>query len=264
MSRPKIGLALGSGGARGFSHLGVIKILEENKIPIDYIAGSSMGALVGAFYGAGQSIDQMYQLALTFKRKYFMDIMVPKMGLIQGERIKSYIKMFTYNKKLEDFKIPVSVVTTDIYSGEKIIFQKGDAASAVRASISIPGIFVPEKVDDRLLVDGGVIDRIPVSVVKDMGADLVIAVDCSKFEENTDVHSIYDIIMQSIDIMQNEITNYRMVDADIVMRPEVYSYSSRNYTQIGEIIQKGEEEAKKHIQSINKAIKDWKDLHENK
>ncbi len=206
---------------------------------------------------------KMYQLALTFKRKYFMDIMVPKMGLIQGERIKSYIKMFTYNKRLEEFKTPVSIVATDIYSGEKVIFNEGDAASAVRASISIPGVFVPEKINDRLLVDGGVIDRIPVSVVKDMGADIVIAVDCSKFEQNTEVYSIYDIIMQSIDIMQNEITNYRMVDADIVMRPEVYSYSSRNYSQIKEIIEKGEEEAEKHIQSIKKAIEDWKGLNAN-
>lgn len=263
MSRPKIGLALGSGGARGFSHLGVIKILEKHNIPIDYIAGSSMGALVGAFYGAGQSIEQMYQLALTFKRKYFMDIMVPKMGLIQGERIKSYIKMFTYNKRLEDFDIPVSIVTTDIYSGEKVVFNEGDAASAVRASISIPGIFVPENIAGRLLVDGGVIDRIPISVVKDMGADIVIAVDCSKFEQNTEVYSIYDIIMQSIDIMQNEITNYRMVDADVVMRPEVYSYSSRNYTQIAEIIEKGEKEAEKQVESIKKAIEDWKGLNAN-
>ncbi|RPF56099.1 patatin-like phospholipase family protein [Aquisalibacillus elongatus] len=263
MSRPKIGLALGSGGARGFSHLGVIKILEKEGIPIDYIAGSSMGALVGAFYGAGQSVEHLYQLALTFKRKYFMDFIVPKMGLVQGERIKSYIRMFTYNKNLEDFDIPVSIVTTDIYSGEKVIFKEGDAATAVRASISIPGVFVPEKVDQRLLVDGGVIDRIPVSVVKDMGADIVIAVDCSKFEKNTEIYSIYDIIMQSIDIMQNEITNYRMVDADVVMRPEVYTYSSRNYTQVSEIIQKGEEEAIQHVESIKKVISDWKGRHDD-
>ncbi|TFB23317.1 patatin family protein [Filobacillus milosensis] len=258
MSRPKIGLALGSGGARGFSHLGVIKVLEEHGIPIDYIAGSSMGALVGAFYGSGQTVENMYQLALTFKRKYFMDIIVPKMGLIQGDRIKSYISMFTFNKKLEEFKIPVSIVATDVYNGEKVVFSEGDAATAVRASISIPGVFVPVKVGDHLLVDGGVIDRIPISVVKDMGADIVIAVDCSKFEKNTEVYSIYDIIMQSIDIMQNEITNYRMVDADIIMRPEVYSYSSRNYSQIEEIISKGEEEGIKHIDQIKNVIADWK------
>ncbi|GEL75986.1 patatin-like phospholipase family protein [Tenuibacillus multivorans] len=263
MSEPKIGLALSSGGARGFSHLGVIKILEEHQIPIDYIAGSSMGALVGAFYGAGQSVKSLYQLANTFKRKYFLDFTVPKKGLIQGELLKSYISMFTYGKNIEDFPIPTAIVATDIYSGEKVVFEKGDAAKAVRASISIPGVFVPEKDGDHLLVDGGVIDRIPISVVKDMGADIIIAVDCSKFEKNTEVYSIYDIIMQSIDIMQNEITNYRMMDADVVMRPEVYAFSSRNYTQIGKIIEKGEEEAYQHIDKIKKVIADWKDRHAN-
>ncbi|PKR78519.1 esterase [Halalkalibacillus sediminis] len=259
MSRPKIGLALGSGGARGFSHLGVIKVLEENDIPVDYVAGSSMGALVGSFYCAGQSVEHMYQLALTLKKKYFMDFTVPKMGLVQGERVKSYIRMFTYEKKLEDFPIPLSVVATDVHSGEKVILREGDAASAVRASISIPGVFVPEKIEDRLLVDGGVIDRVPISVVKAMGADIIIAIDCSKFESNMDVHSIYDIIMQSIDIMQDEITQKVMMDADFVLRPKVYQYSSRNYTDIKEIILEGEKEAERFVEKIKKQIRDWKE-----
>ncbi|GAA0460472.1 patatin-like phospholipase family protein [Alkalibacillus silvisoli] len=259
MSRPKIGLALGSGGARGFSHLGIIKVLEEHDIPIDYIAGSSMGALVGAFYGAGQRVEDLYNLALSFRRKFFMDITVPKMGLIQGERIKSYIRMFTYNKNLEQFNIPISVVATDIHNGERVVFKEGDAAAAVRASISIPGIFVPERVNGRLLVDGGVIDRVPISVVREMGADLIIAVDCSKFEENTDILSIYDIIMQSIDIMQDDITTHQIMDADFVLRPEVYEYSSRNYSNIKEIIEKGESEAKKHVDIIKQTMEDWKE-----
>ncbi|WP_017186901.1 patatin-like phospholipase family protein [Alkalibacillus haloalkaliphilus] len=257
MSRPKIGLALGSGGARGFSHLGVIKVFEEHNIPIDYIAGSSMGALVGSFYGAGQKVSDLYNLALSFRRKYFMDITVPKMGLIQGERIKSYIRMFTYNKKLEQFNIPVAVVATDVHNGERVIFREGDAATAVRASISIPGVFVPERVGGRLLIDGGVTDRVPISVVREMGADIIIAVDCSKFEENTDIHSIYDIIMQSIDIMQDDMTSHLVMDADFVLRPEVYQFSSRNYSNVGEIIAKGEQEAEKHIKSIKRAMKGW-------
>ncbi|WP_188205706.1 patatin-like phospholipase family protein [Alkalibacillus aidingensis] len=257
MSRPKIGLALGSGGARGFSHLGVIKILEENRIPIDYIAGSSMGALVGAFYGAGQEIDDLYNLALTFRRKYFMDLTVPKMGLISGERIKSYIRMFTYDKNLEEFNIPVAVVATDVHRGERVIFTEGHAATAVRASISIPGIFVPERIGNRLLVDGGVVDRVPISVVREMGADIIIAVDCSKFEENTDIHSIYDIIMQSLDIMQDEIAEHMMMDANFILRPEVYQYSSRDYSNVNAIIGKGEEVAEKNIESIKKSMKDW-------
>lgn len=257
MTRPTIGLALGSGGARGFSHLGVIKKLREHKIPIDYIAGSSMGALVGAFYAAGQNVDDLYKLALTFKRKYFMDVSVPRMGLLQGERIKSYIRLFTYKKTIEEFTIPMSIVATDLYTGEKVVFRDGDAASAVRASISIPGVFVPEKINDQFLVDGGVIDRVPISVVRDMGADIVIAVDCSKFEANGDIQSIYDVIMQSIDIMQDDITDHMMIDADIVMRPEVYPFSSRNYSNTAEILQKGEEEAERRITEIQTLMKGW-------
>lgn len=258
MSRPKIGLALGSGGARGFSHIGVLKVLNDHGIPIDFIAGSSMGALVGALYASGQSIENLYRLALSFRMKYFIDFTVPKMGFIHGERIKSYLKLFTYHKNIEEFPIPTAIVATDLYKGEKVVFKEGDAATAIRASIAIPGIFVPVKVDNRVLVDGGVIDRVPISVVKEMGADIIIAVDCSQFEENTDVYSIYDIIMQSIDIMQSELTNQKIMKADFILRPEVYGFNSRSFTKIEEIIKKGEIEANKHIDSIKKKIKDWK------
>ncbi|WP_240620168.1 patatin-like phospholipase family protein, partial [Peribacillus acanthi] len=151
MREPKIGLALGSGGARGFAHLGVLKVLKENNIKVDYIAGSSMGALVGAFYAAGTDMDQLYKISSNFKRKYFLDFTVPKMGFISGKKVKEFIRIFTKNKKLEDLDIPLWIVTTDIKTGEKVIFKEGPIAEAVRASISIPGIFVPEKINNRLL-----------------------------------------------------------------------------------------------------------------
>lgn len=259
MNRPKIGLALGSGGAKGFSHIGVLKILHEHQIPVDYIAGSSMGALIGSLYGAGQTVDNLYRLAKIFRRKYFLDITVPKMGLIQGNRIKEYIRFFTFGKSLEDFHIPVAVVTTDLYTGEKVVFQQGDAADAVRASISVPGIFIPEKYGNRLLVDGGVIDRVPATVVKEMGADLVFAVDCAHFYKNTNVSSIYDVIMQSIDIMQGELVQQTVMDADIVMLPKLSQYSSTAFTNIEEIIREGEKEAEKHVDPMKKAIQKWKE-----
>lgn len=146
-----------------------------------------------------------------------------------------------------------------IFTMGKSYFKGRNAAQAVRASISIPGIFTPEKIDGRMLVDGGVIDRVPISVVRDMGADLIIAVDCSKFENNSDVNTIYDVIMQSIDIMQDDITQQTIMDAEVVMRPQVYQYSSRNYTQIEEIIREGEIEAVKYLDPIKKMMADWKD-----
>lgn len=259
MKRPKVGLALGSGGARGFAHLGAIKVLKEEGIPIDLIAGSSMGALVACFYGVGIEISSLYKLSRAFKRKYYLDFTVPKMGFISGNRVKEFIKVFTHGKNLENLSIPVGVVATDLLTGEKVVFKKGPIANAVRASISIPGIFVPEKYNGRILVDGGVADRVPVSVVKEMGADIVIAIDVSRVKSNAEISSIFDVIMQSIDILQNEIVIHRENESDIMIRPPVEIYSSRAFTNIEEIISIGEEETKKYIGQIRDVIERWKE-----
>lgn len=261
MTRPTIGLALGSGGARGFSHLGVLKVLHDHDIPVDMVAGSSMGALVGSFFASGQRIEDMYKLAFTFKRKYFLDFTVPRMGFVQGRRIKEYIRLFTFGKNIEDFKIPMAILATDLYAGEKKIFTHGPACDAVRASIAIPGIFVPEKIDDRLYIDGGVIDRVPVSVVKNMGADFIIAIDCAHFDADPNINSIYDVITQSIDIMQDELVTAIGVssDADVMIRPNVSQYSSRAFTNLQEIVGAGEKAAENSIQEIKTKLAAWKE-----
>jgi NTE family protein len=258
MEHPKIGLALGSGGARGFAHLGVIKALKDAGIPIHLIAGSSMGALVASFYGTGIDMERLYKLSTAFKRKYFLDFTVPKMGFISGKKVKEFIKVFTHGKNIEELDIPIGIVATDLLTGEKVVFQTGPVADAVRASISIPGIFVPEKYNGRILVDGGVSDRVPVSVAKEMGADIVIAVDVSRVKRNAEILSIYDVIMQSIDIMQAEIINNREIAASVMIRPPVEIYSSRAFTNIDEIINLGEEEAKKSLHQIKTVIDQWK------
>lgn len=259
MGLPRVGLALGSGGARGFAHLGAIKVLKDEGIPIDVIAGSSMGALVGCFYGVGIDIENLYQLSVAFKRKYFLDFTVPKMGLIAGKKVKEFIRFFTHGKNIEDLNLPVGVVATDLLTGEKVVFREGPIAETVRASISIPGIFIPEKFNGRILVDGGVTDRVPVSVVRDMGADIVIAIDVSRVERNAEISSIYDVIMQSFDIMQTEIFLNREIASDIMIRPRVEMYSSRAFTNAKEIIALGEEETRKQIDEIKGVIECWKE-----
>lgn len=262
MRRPKIGLALGSGGARGFAHLGVIKVLKEEGIPIDFISGSSMGALVACFYAAGLDMNHLYKLSSSFKRKYYLDFTVPKMGFIAGKKVKDLIRIFTHGKMIEELDVPVAIVATDLMSGEKVIFKKGPIADAVRASISIPGVFIPEKINGRLLVDGGVVDRIPVSVVKEMGAEFIIAVDVSHVKTNTEITSIYDVIMQSIDIMQMELVDHRMIASDIMIRPRVEKYNSRAFTNIEDIILIGEEAARNNIDKIKSSIDKWKGTQE--
>ncbi len=142
-----------------------------------------------------------------------------------------------------------------------MVFTSGPVADAVRASISVPGVFVPEKVNGRLLVDGGVIDRIPVSVVKELGADIVIAVDVSPIKVNGEVTSIYDVIMQSIEIMQHELVMNRQIASDLMMRPAVEQFSSRAFTNIEDIIRVGEVEAEKHVSNIYLLIEQWKEKH---
>jgi NTE family protein len=257
MRYPKIGLALGAGGARGFAHLGVIKALVDHSIPIDMIAGSSMGALVGCFYACGHEIGQLIKLSKAFRRKHYLDFTVPKMGFISGKRIKNFIRLFMQGKRLEQFHIPVAVIATDLQTGEKVVFTEGPAAETIRASISIPGIFVPEKWDGRILVDGGVADRIPVAVAREMGADIVIGVDVSRLNTTADIQTIYDVIMQSIDILQMEIRAARAVESDIMICPPVEHVNARAFTNIGEIIAIGEEATLIKLPEIAETIKRW-------
>lgn len=256
---PKIGLALGSGGARGFAHIGVIKVLEEANIPIHCITGSSMGALVGAFYGSGYSPKQMKKMAIHFQRKYFLDFTVPKMGLISGEKVKQLIRILTKGKNIEDLNPALAIVATDLLKGEKVVFTEGEIATAVRASISIPGIFVPENVNGRLLVDGAVVDRIPVKELKKMSADIVIAVDVSFFEVEPQITSIFDVIMQSMDIMEREMVRFREIESDIMIKPMINQYSSTAFKNIDMIIQHGEEATKKKLPQIFELLKNWKE-----
>ncbi|MCL7746352.1 patatin-like phospholipase family protein [Halalkalibacter alkaliphilus] len=257
--RPKIGLALGSGGARGFAHIGVLKVLEKENIPIDFIAGSSMGALVGSLYGVGQSPNNLEQFATLFRRKYFIDFVVPKLGFVAGIKAKEVIRMLAKNKKLEELNPPVAVVATDIKNGERVVLKKGDVAAAVRASISIPGIFVPEKIDDRLLVDGGVIDRVPVSVVKEMGADVTIAVDVSYFRTEPELYTVYDVIMQSMDIMAREMVRVREFDSSVMIRPIVKHSSSLDFSEVEALIERGEEATRDKLAEIKRCIEQWKE-----
>ncbi|UCZ51845.1 patatin-like phospholipase family protein [Bacillus shivajii] len=259
--KPKIGLALGSGGSRGFAHIGALKVLEKEGINIDFIAGSSMGALIGVLYGAGHSPNMLEKMATQFRRKYFLDFTVPKMGFIRGEKAKQVINMLVQNKKLEDLNLPVSVVATDLMRGEKVVFTKGNAAQAVRASIAIPGIVVPGKIDGTMYVDGGVIDRVPVSVLKNMGADIIIAVDVSFFNTEPEITSIYDVIIQSMDIMEKEMVRYREIHSDVMIRPILSHIKATQFTNVEEVMKLGEVETEKYMKQLKARIQEWKELH---
>lgn len=177
--RPKIGLALGSGSARGLAHIGVIRAVEEAGIEIDCIAGTSMGALIGAVYAAGK-LDELEAVFATFdwkKTLSFFDVVLPKSGLLDGAKVGELVRGLVHAKSIEALNMPFQAVATDIANGTEVVIGSGDVIEAVRASISVPGIFTPVRSGDRILVDGGLVNPVPVSAARAMGADIVIAVD---------------------------------------------------------------------------------------
>jgi len=177
--KKKVGLALSSGSARGWSHIGAIEAIEEAGITIDYIAGTSIGSFVGAVYATGdlQSLKE-FALQMDWRKvvSYF-DVVFPKSGFMDGKKVHELFSIHTDAKTFADFKIPVSMVATNLQTGKRVIINSGNIIEGIRASVSVPGVFTPVKRGDTWLVDGGLVDPIPVSVVKDMGADFVIAVD---------------------------------------------------------------------------------------
>ena len=187
----KIGLALGSGSARGLAHVGVIQVLEAYNIPIDIIAGTSIGSVVGSLYAAGASIDQLEEAALSMKKSktlFLIDLALPHSGLISGKRIEEMLNdLALEDKTFDELKIPFAAVATDVESGAEVILNQGKVIDAVRASISIPGIFTPVKYQDYYLVDGGIVDPVPVDVVQKMGADIIIAVSLARINPYTAV-----------------------------------------------------------------------------
>jgi predicted acylesterase/phospholipase RssA len=175
--RKTIGIALGGGAARGLVHIGVLKVLHKHKIYPDYIAGSSMGAIIGAAYAAGHSPEELEDIANTVDWKKMVDFTVPKSGIIKGDAIEKGFQKLVKNKSFKQLATPLSVIAYNVTKKQKVVFSKGDVAKALRASSSIPGIFSPAIINKNEYIDGVVVDPTPFGVVREMGADIIIAVD---------------------------------------------------------------------------------------
>ncbi len=187
-ARKKIGLALGSGGARGIAHMGVLRALREAGLAADVVAGTSMGALVGMGLAADR-LDDMREVVLHLDWKqalrYFVEARIPRSGLIDGARVLAFIRQYARDRRLEDLTIPCAAVATDLASGAEVVLDSGGTAEAIRASVAVPGLFTPVHWGGRLLVDGGLVNPVPVNVARKLGADVVIAVDVAHFEPLT-------------------------------------------------------------------------------
>ena len=252
--RPKIGLALGSGGLRGISHIGVLKVLEKHSIPIDYIAGCSIGSLIGALYAAGLDPETMFKLAKSLKKRHWLDFVIPQMGIISGERALATIRLLTKQKTFDQLRVPLAVVATDLSSGQEVVFTEGDVARAVRASISVPGVFIPYTIDDRMYVDGAVLNPTPIDTARNMGGEIIIGVDLAHAGTVFNISNMFDVIMQSIDIMEKELCKHRQQHCDILIQPDIGNISPSSFDNMDECALAGEQAAEAVIPEIKKLL----------
>ncbi|MDS1029902.1 patatin-like phospholipase family protein [Bacillota bacterium LX-D] len=256
MKKPIVGLALGSGAAKGFAHLGVIKVLVKENIPINLITGSSIGSVFGALYAVGTDLFILEKLCASLQQNQLIDFSVSKLGFIKGNRIEALLRLLTKNKRFEDLEIPLYVTAVDIERREKVVLEKGSIAEALRASISIPGVFQPKYLFDKMLVDGGVLDRVPVKLAKSKGADFIIAVDLKNggiTKEFEPVKNTIDIILKSIDLLEK--SNYDdLKEANILLEPKVAHIGPADFHKAAECIALGEEEARGVIPKIKDSL----------
>ena len=217
----KIGLALGGGAARGFAHVGVIAVLEEAGIKPQYVVGTSAGSLVAALYASGKTSPQLQQTALSMEEVAITDWMMPIVGrgMFRGEALARYVNELLAGRLMENMAIPLGIVATDLGNGNAVLFQRGDTGTAVRASSAVPAVFVPVKINGRDYVDGGLVSPVPVRFARQMGADLVIAVDISSAPEANPADGTLQILLQTFAIMGKSINDYELKGADLVVRP---------------------------------------------
>lgn len=245
--KSKVGLALGSGLARGLAHIGVIKILLQAGIKIDYIAGTSMGSVVAALFACDLKMKMIERLAEHISRHTWMDFTFPRMGLIAGDRLEQLMHLLTGRRCFEDLSLPLAVVATDLTIGERVVLNKGPIARAVRASCAIPGIFCPVEIGGRILVDGGVMERVPAGTVRKMGADFVIAVDVGVYVEEYKINHIFDVLSKTIDIMSREIKRSQIQEADLLIAPDMKDIGPFHFQRAEEVIARGEEAARQAL-----------------
>jgi NTE family protein len=251
---PRIGLALGGGAARGFAHIGVIQVLEEAGIRPDLVVGTSAGSLVAALYASGKSGPEMATLALAMDEGAITDWAFPTRGLIRGEALARYVRQHTGGRPIEQMKLPLGIVATDLDSGVGILFQRGDTGSAVRASSAVPAVFQPVRIGGREFVDGGLVAPVPVGYARQMGAELVIAVDISVPPEGNATGDVMKMLLQTFAIMGRSITQYELRDADIVLRPLMAGVSSADFGARASAIRAGREAATRRLPELKARI----------
>jgi len=291
--RKRIGLALGGGGARGLAHIGVLRVLEKEEIPIHLITGTSIGALVGGAYASGFNADQLQKKAeeyvnsaefrssamkafeaahakgevglaqriQTYLRNHFYLIQAMfKPGILSNEDFRATIEYFIPDIQVEETRIPFRAAATDLVSGEQITFSKGSLRQAVMASCAVPGAIAPLKEGERLLSDGGIICSVPGSVARQGGADIVIAVVVDRGIGSEELRNVVDVYLRVNEIMGERLKQCELAEADVVIRPEVGDLHWSSFSEAMNLIDEGEKAAREKLDDIRRlmpGIKNW-------
>jgi len=257
--RPVVGLALGGGVARGIAHVGVLRELEKNHIPVDLIAGTSVGSLVGGGYAAGLSPDQLERIAQTIRWSDLGRVTVSRLGFYNNARTEDYVRSVFPVDRFEKLRTPLGVVATDLQAGQMVVFTEGDLALAIRASCAIPCYFTPVLVNGRLMVDGGLVGHLPAAVARGMGADIVIAVDVnSQSLPIPPPTNIFTVMSQALSIMGRSTVSYLYQDADVVISPRVAHIKPDDLSKADEMIAAGEEAARRTLRTIQHLLEPGK------
>ncbi len=251
---PRIGLALGGGAARGFAHIGVIQVLEAAGIQADLVVGTSAGSLVAALYASGKTGAELESMALTLDEGAITDWSFPSRGVIRGEALARYVRLHTGNLPIERLVRPLGVVATDLDSGAGVLFQRGDTGTAVRASSAVPAVFQPVSIGGREYVDGGLVSPVPVRYARQMGAELVLAVDISSPPEGNPTGDMMKLLLQTFAIMGRSINQLELRQADLVVRPTLTGLTGADFTSRVRAIRAGREAATALLPEIRARI----------
>lgn len=255
MDRPTVGLALGAGAARGIAHLGVLEVLVREGIPIDCIAGTSAGAVAGGVFAAGADLGWTERLVANLDWGHLVRLSVPRLGFVRTEPLLQLLRLLTKGRTFAELELPFAAVAVDVERGTEVVLREGPVAEAILASSSIPGIFVPQRLGDRLLVDGGILNRVPVDVVRGLGAQVIIGVDVGLEEPTVQVKNILDVMNQSFEIMQREIARYKLGEpVDVMIRPDLGKLSGYRLEAAPSIIEAGRVAAQAALPAIRQAL----------
>ncbi|MFC3532684.1 patatin-like phospholipase family protein [Vogesella facilis] len=260
-AKPKIAFALGGGAAKGFAHVGVIRVLEQNGIKADIVTGTSAGSVVGAIYASGVDGDALRYRAMRIDESELRDFTLSTSGFLKGEKLAALVNQQVDGKKIEQMPRKFGVVATNLDSGTRIVFRSGDTGTAVRASAAIPNVFQPVTIAGKRYVDGGLVSPVPVSAAREMGADIVVAVDISAKPVGKAAAGFFSLLDRSLSIMNMAALAQELKQADVVIRPNVLNIGAADFDERGNAILEGEKAARAALPQLKAAIARWQQQH---